>query len=118
MKNEKQKEKTHTETETDRQRQINRQTDRDRAPASERERERESQRESEGEKARKKHVRHILCYKMYKTLQRMKHHIQSQSLLSFYFINKYQPFNQIFILYLRDIHNTQSDHIFTQSLNL
>ena len=39
---------------------------------TEREREREGGRESE-----KKHVRHILCYKMYKTLDGMKHHTQS-----------------------------------------
>ena len=43
----------------------------------------------------------------------MKHHTQSQyNMLTFYFINKCQPFSQRMILYLRDIHNTQSNHIF------
>ena len=36
--------------------------------------ERERDRGREGERARKKHVRHVLCYKMYKTLHGMKHH--------------------------------------------
>ena len=51
-KNERQKEKEERETETDR--------------------EREGGRESE-----KIHVRHILCYKMYKTPHGIKHHTQS-----------------------------------------
>ena len=42
---------------------------RERAIAREKERESEGGRESE-----KKNVRHILCYKMYKTLHGMKHH--------------------------------------------
>ena len=49
---------------------------------------------------------------MYKTLHGMKHHTQSQSTFCFYLIKPYQPFNQ------KDIHNTQSNHIFTQSLYL
>ena len=54
---------------------------------------REKERVREGEAARK-NVRHILCYKMYKTLHGMKHHTQSQSMFSFYLIKPYQPFNQ------------------------
>ena len=46
---------------------------------------REKERVREGEAARK-NVRHILCYKMYKTLHGMKHHTQSQSTFSFYLI--------------------------------
>ena len=53
---------------------------------------------------------------MYKMLHGMKHYIQSQSTFTFYFINYYQPSNQTMILYLRDIHNIQSYHTFTQSL--
>ena len=60
-----------------------------------RERERESERESERKtKKTKTTIRHILCYKMYKTLHGMKHHTQNQSTFSFYLIKPYQPFNQ------------------------
>ena len=55
-----------------------------------------------------------LCYKMYKSLRGMKHHTQSQSTFTFCLIKPYQPFNQTIILYLRDIHIIQSDHIFTR----
>ena len=79
-------------------------TERERAIVRERERVRE------GGRARKnKHVRHILCYKMYKMLDGMKHHTQSQSMFTFCLIKPYQPFNPN-----KDIHNTQSNHIFTQ----
>ena len=60
---------------------------RERAIAREKERVRERE-------AARKNVRHILCYKMYKTLHGMKHHTQSQSTFSFYRIKPYQPFNQ------------------------
>ena len=50
---------------------------------------------------------------MYKTLHGMKHHTQSQSTFTFCLIKSYQPFNQTIKLYLRDIYNTQSNHIFT-----
>ena len=56
--------------ERDRQRQIDRETDTERA------REKEGEREG-GRDSEKKQVRHILCYKMYKTLHGMKHHTQS-----------------------------------------
>ena len=103
-KNERQKEKRQTETQrhTERQREGQRQRkrsqretvteterDRDTHRAIAREKEREGGRESE-----KKHDRHILCYKMYKTLHGMKHHTQSQSTFTFYLIKPYQPFNQ------------------------
>ena len=64
------------------------------------EKDRQTQREGhtervrEGERAGKKHDRHILCYKMYKTLHGIKHHTQSQSTFTFYLIKPYQPFNQ------------------------
>ena len=44
----------------------------------------------------------------------MKHHTQNQSTFTFSLIKTYQPFNQTIILYLQDIHNTQSNHIFTR----
>ena len=97
-KNERQKEKR--ERERDKKvRERERERDSERKNDSERERERVR----EGERARKnknkqtnkqKHVRHILCCKMYKTLHGMKHHTQSQSTFSFYLIKPYQPFNQ------------------------
>ena len=68
-----------------------------------RESERDSERKSDGERVRegerarkkkRKKVRYILCYKMYKTLHGMKHHTQSQSTFSFYRIKPYQPFSQ------------------------
>ena len=89
-------------------REIERETEKQKVTERGRERERE----------RKKNVRHTLCYKLYKTLHAVKHHTQSQSTFTFCLIKKYQPFNQTTILYLRDIHNTQSNHIFTQSLYL
>ena len=124
MKNERQIEKIETETDRD----GERDRDRDRVLANVRERESETQTdrkrkikvkdgEREGKRENKSkqktHVRHIVCYKMYKTL-----HTQSQSIFTFYFMNKYQPFNQRMVVYLRDIHNTQSNHNFTQSLSL
>ena len=88
--------RTHAHTRTERERAIVR--------------ERERERVREGGRARKnKHVRHILCYKMYKMLDGMKHHTQSQSMFTFCLIKPYQPFNPN-----KDIHNTQSNHIFTQ----
>ena len=51
---------------------------------------------------------------MYKSLRGMKHHTQSQSTCTYCLIKIYQPLNQTTILYLRDIHNTQSNHIFTR----
>ena len=42
----------------------------------------------------KKDFRHVLCYKIYKTLHGMKHHTQSQSTFSFCLIKLYQPFSQ------------------------
>ena len=85
------------ERERDRERERQRETERERQRHRDTERAitREKERESEeGRKSEKKHVRHILCYKMYKTLHGMKHHTQSQSTFTFYLIKPYQPFNQ------------------------
>ena len=81
---------------TDRQRQKERGTEMEknvRETETDTEKERERERGREGE-SKKKHVGHILCYKMYKTLHGMKHHTQSQSTFTFYLIKPYQPFNQ------------------------
>ena len=70
---------------------------------SERETETQTHRESDSERQRervsevervRKNVRHILCYKIYKTVHGMKHHAQSQSKFTFNLIKPYQPFNQ------------------------
>ena len=58
-------------------------------------------------------VRKDSLQKKFETLHGMNHHTQSQSTFTFCLIKLYQPFNQT-ILYLRDIHNTQSNHIFTR----
>ena len=98
----------------ERERERERDRDRDRE-ISHRERETETDSESEreresegGTESEKKHVRHILCYKMYKTLHRMKRHTQSQSTFTFYLIKPCQPFNQT------RTSTTQPSHIFTQ----
>ena len=78
-----------TETETDKERETERQTDREKE--EEREKERRGGRKEEKEK---KHIRHILCYKMCKSLHGMKHHTQSQSTFTFCLSKPYQPFSQ------------------------
>ena len=64
---------------------------------------REKEREGGREREREKNVRHILCYKMYKP-------VDVYLLLSHQTIPAIQS--------NKDIHNTQSNHIFTQSLYL
>ena len=91
------------ESERKRDRQTDRQTDKEREK-SKTERARESKKEN-------KHVRHILC--THKTVQDATWNGTSHPKICLC-----EPFNQRIILYLRDIHNTQSNHIFTQSLSL
>ena len=85
----------HTERDRERERERDRHRDREKVRERERAIAREKERECEGRReSEKKHVGHILCYKMYKTLLGMKHHTQSQSTFTFYLIKPYQPFSQ------------------------
>ena len=80
------------ETETDRQRERQTDTEKEKERSRERKRVREEGRAIK--KKKNKHVRHILCYKMYKTLHGIKHHAQSQSTFTFFLIKSHQPLNQ------------------------
>ena len=107
-----------TGEERHRQRQLQRDSARECKSVKERGR-KKRRKKGGGGGARKKSVRHR-CFQMYKTLHGMKHHTgQSQSMFTFYFINKYKLFSQtMVILYVQDIHNTQSNHIFTRPLSI
>ena len=65
-----------------------------------------------GGESEKKHVRHILFYKMYKTWNETSNLKSVHVYLTFYRIKPYQPFNQTrtCVLWIQ-----QTNHIFTQS---